>query len=228
MAPTRLQKFIASTGIVSRRKAETLITDGRVFVNGEKVTKLGTTINPAVDMVEVNGQMLTSVTDFRYIACNKPVGVTCTRAQYQSERTVYQLIPDARDLVIAGRLDKDSEGLVLLTNDGELTNLLTHPRYEHEKEYEVTLSRPLSTEADRALTEGIKLKEGMAKFDRIERVSPQIYHVTLHQGWNRQVRRMFGQLQGDVLRLRRIRMNKLTLGRLQPGAWKAVQRADIL
>lgn len=226
--PTRLQKFIASTGIVSRRKAETLITDGRVFVNGKQVTKLGTTINPAVDMVEVNGQILTSVTDFRYIVLNKPAGVTCTRAQYQSERTVYQLIPDARDLVIAGRLDKDSEGLVLLTNDGELTNLLTHPRYEHEKEYEVTLSRPLSTEADRVLTQGIKLKEGMAKFDAIRRVSPQIYHVTLHQGWNRQIRRMFGQLQGDVLRLRRIRMNKLTLGRLQPGAWKAVQRGDIL
>lgn len=224
----RLQKFIASTGTASRRTAEDLILAGRVYVNGTQVLKLGTSINPQVDRVRVNGQDLEPVTVFRYLAVNKPEGVTCTRAQYKSEKTVYDIIPGIRDLAIAGRLDKDSRGLLLLTNDGELVNQVTHPRYEHEKEYEFTMIRPLDEDAQHALTHGVKLTEGYACFDQLTKVGPATYRVVLHQGWKRQIRRMVGAVQGDLTQLTRIRINKLELGSLKPGAWRDVKRSDIL
>lgn len=224
----RLQKFIAGTGLVSRRKAEILIMSGCVLVNKKRVIKLGTTIDPAKDVVNVNGVDLKPVVDFRYIAINKPAGVTCTRAQYKSEKTVYDLIPDARDLVIAGRLDKDSEGLVLLTNDGDLTNKLTHPRYEHEKEYEITTIKPLTPEVLEKLRNGVPLEEGTAKFDQMIEVRPKRYRIILHQGWKRQIRRMIGFVHHDVQSLTRIRINALTLGGLKPGEWRQVERKNIV
>lgn len=226
-AKVRLHKFIASTGIASRRTAEELILAGRVYVNGSQVLKLGTTIDPAVDKVRVNGKDLVPVTLFRYIAVNKPEGVTCTRAQYKSEKTVYDIIPGVRDLAIAGRLDKDSGGLLLLTNDGALVNQVTHPRYEHEKEYEFTTVRPLEAEALKALTRGVKLPGGYARFDSISVLGPTVYRAVLHQGWKRQIRRMVGAVHGDLTRLTRVRINKLQLGDLQPGDWREIQRSDI-
>jgi len=189
--------------------------------------KLGTSVDPQVDRVRVNGKDLTPVTTFRYVAVNKPEGVTCTRAQYKSERTVYDIVPGVRDLAIAGRLDKDSSGLLLLTNDGELVNQVTHPRYEHEKEYEFTTVRPLDAEALAALTRGVKLPEGYARFDSISTLGPSVYRVVLHQGWKRQIRRMVGKVRGDLTRLTRVRINKLELGTLQPGEWRDVQRSEI-
>lgn len=224
----RLQKFIASTGIVSRRTAEDLIAAGRVYVNGSQVMKLGTSIDPQVDHVRVNGKDLEPVSTFRYIAVNKPEGVTCTRAQYKSERTVYDIVPGVRDLAIAGRLDKDSGGLLLLTNDGALVNQVTHPRYEHEKEYEFKTVRPLDVDAQTALTHGVKLAEGYARFDNMTTVGPSLYRVVIHQGWKRQIRRMVGAVHGDLTQLTRIRINKLELGSLQPGMWRDVQVADII
>lgn len=224
----RLQKFIASTSTVSRRTAEDLIVAGRVYVNGTQVLKLGTTINPLEDQVRVNGKDLVPVTSFRYIAVNKPEGVTCTHAQYKSERTVYDIIPGVRDLAIAGRLDKDSSGLLLLTNDGGLVNQVTHPRYEHEKEYEFTTVRPLSDDELQALTYGVKLNEGYARFDQMTTVGLATYRVVLHQGWKRQIRRMVGAVHSDLTQLTRIRINKLELGSLKPGEWREVKRTDIL
>lgn len=224
----RLHKFIAGTGLTSRRKAEELIKAGLVSVNKQRVTKLGTTIDPTTDSVSVDGRLLKPVAAFRYIALNKPAGVTCTRAQYKSERTVYDLVPDVRDLVIAGRLDKDSEGLVILTNDGDLTNKLTHPRYEHQKEYEITTVKPLSAEAMKKLIDGVSLEEGGAKFDQLTEVGSKRYRIVLHQGWKRQIRRMIGSIHHDVKTLTRIRMNKLTLGGLKVGEWRAVERSSIL
>jgi pseudouridine synthase len=223
----RLQKFIASTGTASRRMAEELILAGRVYVNGVQIMKLGTSIDFQVDRVRVNGIDLEPVTTFRYIAVNKPEGVTCTRAQYKGERTIYDIIPGVRDLAIAGRLDKDSSGLLLLTNDGTLVNAVTHPRYEHEKEYEFTTVRPLDQAARSALTHRVKLTEGFARFDRLTVVTPTTYRVVLHQGWKRQIRRMVGAVRGDLTRLTRIRINSLTLGDLQPGEWRDVQKRDI-
>lgn len=226
--PTRLQKFIASTGVVSRRKAEQLIEAGYVFVNKKKVTKLGTTIDPEKDVVMLNGKVVRPVTTFRYIAVNKPAGVICTRAQYKNEQTVYDIIPGMRDLVIAGRLDRDSDGLILLTNDGELTNQLMHPSFEHEKEYEITTIKPLDHEALSALKKGIKLEEGIGSFDHFEKVGRSVYRAVLHQGWKRQIRRMIGTVHNDVTRLTRIRINNLELGDLPKGSWQEVQRDDIV
>lgn len=225
---TRLQKFIASTGLASRRKAEELITAGRVFVNGERVTKLGTTVDPMVDTVTVNGKLLPKTTAFRYIALNKPAGVTCTAAEIKGERTVYDLVPNASDLVIAGRLDKDSDGLVILTNDGEMVNHVTHPRYQHQKEYEVTTVKPLDKEALEALRRGVRLKEGKATFDQLTKLGRLRYRVVLHQGWKRQIRRMIGEVRNDVTKLTRVRINKLELGKLESGGWREVRRADIV
>lgn len=224
----RLQKFIASSGSVSRRKAEELIAAGRVLVNERVVTKLGTTVDPAKDVVVVNGEKIIPVLKFRYLAVNKPVGVICTRAQYKNERTVYDIVPDVRDLVIVGRLDQDSDGLIILTNDGELTNQLTHPRYQHEKEYEITTAKPLEPKALEDVQRGIKLQEGWARFDKLKIIQPAHYRVVLHQGWKRQIRRMIGEVHGHITRLTRVRLNKLELGDLQPGQWREVKRSQII
>ncbi len=225
---TRLHKFIASTGYCSRRKAEELMAAGKVSVNGEKVTKLGTTIDPDQDEVIVNRSVLTKVEQYRYLAVNKPKGIVCTRAQHKGERTVYDIIPDIRDLVIAGRLDKDSDGLIIMTNDGELTNKLTHPRYGHEKEYELVMSKPLSPAEIAILQKGVRLTEGKAVFDSITEVGPSTYRVVLHQGWKRQIRRMMNFVHNDVRKLTRIRINKLLIGGLNPGASREVKRSEIV
>lgn len=201
---------------------------GRVTVNGKVATTMGTLVDPAKDVIKVDGNVITAVVVLRYIAFNKPVGVTCTRAQFKSEKTVYDIVPDVRELVIAGRLDKDSGGLVLLTNDGELTNVLTHPRFGHEKEYLVTTTKPLNAEALAALRRGVRLEEGPARFDRLDQLSPLEYRVVMHQGWKRQIRRMFGTVRADVAKLTRIRIQKLKLGDLKPGTWREVQRTDIV
>lgn len=224
----RLQKFIAGTGLTSRRKAEELIKAGLVLVNNKRVTKLGSTIDPANDVVKVDGKELKPVAAFRYIVLYKPTGVTCTRAQYKSEKTVYDIVPGTRELVIAGRLDKDSAGLVVLTNDGDLTNKLTHPRYQHQKEYEVVTIKPMTDEVLVKLRSGIKLEEGTATFDVITKIAEKTYRIVIHQGWKRQIRRMIGSVHHDVKSLTRIRINKLELGGLKIGEFRIVRREDIV
>ena len=224
----RLQKFIASTGFASRRKAETLISGGYVMVNGQRATKLGVTIDPEKDVISIQGKVLNPVKKYTYIALNKPIDVVCTRAQFRKEKTVYDIVPNSRELVIAGRLDKDSDGLVLLTNDGELVNKLTHPRYQHQKEYEVFTQKPLSEAQQEILRKGVKLEEGTAIFDKMDEVGVQRYRVIIHQGWKRQIRRMIAFVHHDLKRLTRVRMNKLTLDGLKPGEYRVVTKRDIL
>ncbi len=224
----RLQKFIASAGLASRRQAEELITSGVVSVNGTVVTKLGTTVDPARDRVTVRGRPVSRVSTYRYIALNKPVGVVCSKVAPGRERTVYSLVPNSRDLAIAGRLDKDSEGLVLLTNDGELVNKLTHPRYQHQKEYIVQTIKPLDRNALNKLQRGVRLEEGKATLDSIAEAGPRTYRVGLHQGWKRQIRRMISAVRNEVVRLQRVRIAKLKLGNLIPGQWQEVRRTTIV
>lgn len=225
---TRLHKFIASTGIVSRRKAEQLIAAGQVAVNGKPVTTVGSSIDPATDVVSVGGRKLEQVQEYFYVLLNKPAGVVCTRAQFKDERTVYDLVPRSRDLVIAGRLDKDSEGLALLSNDGELTNRLTHPRYGHTKIYEVELVKPLTEAAMERLRAGVSLSEGTAMVDDITHMGGRRYRLSLHQGWKRQIRRMMSVVHNDVVKLIRVQLGKLTLGDLKSGQYREVDRDDIL
>lgn len=224
----RLQKFIARSSAYSRRKAEELIAAKAVTVNDVVVTTRGITVDPEHDRVSVLGKPLTAPSAFRYVAVHKPAGYLCTRAQLRRERSVYELAPDSQELVIAGRLDADSEGLVLLTNDGALVQELTHPRFEHEKEYEVSTSRPLLDADVEKLARGVRLREGLARADRIERVNSNTIRLTLHQGWNRQIRRMLGTLNYELKRLRRTRIARLELGDLALGKWREVERAAII
>lgn len=224
----RLQKFLARSGVASRRKSEALIRAGRVSVNGSVVAELGTTIDASKDKIAVDGRIVTPPSNLRYVVLNKPVGYVCTRAKFRGEHTVYELVPDSEALIIAGRLDKDSEGLVLLTNDGELVNRLTHPKYEHEKEYEVSVERPIEDREIHTLKTGIPLDEGLAVADRVEVVAPKTFRMVLHQGWNRQIRRMLGALGHKVVRLQRVRMGNITLGNLTPGAYRELEKTRIL
>ncbi|MFH0853175.1 MAG: pseudouridine synthase [bacterium] len=222
----RLQKFIARSTSYSRRKAEDMITAGKVKVNGVVITKLGTIIDSGLDQIMVRNKLIQPLRSFQYLMVNKPIGYTCTRAK--GEKTVYDLVANSRDLVIAGRLDKGTEGLVLLTNDGELVQQLTHPRFEHEKEYQVSTIKPLLDVNLDKLKRGVRLREGLAKADRIERVNVHTIKIVLHQGWNRQIRRMLAKMKHDIKNLKRIRIGKLELGQLDSGRSQKVNRSEIV
>ncbi len=168
----RLQKFLAAAGVASRRKSELLITSGAVAVNGAIITTLGTTIDPDRDAVTVDGRPIVRVHAHRYVALHKPAGVVSSRVSQRGEPTVYRLVPRSSHLAIAGRLDKDSEGLVLLTDDGDLVNRLSHPRYQHEKEYLVTTVKPFDDAALNRLRRGVTLTEGRAVMDLVQPVTP--------------------------------------------------------
>jgi 23S rRNA pseudouridine2605 synthase len=224
----RLQKFIARSSRYSRRKAEELIAAGHVTVNNVPVTTPGSLVDAEKDDVLVLGKALKPPAAFRYVVVNKPAGIVSTRAQKGGERSVYSLVPNGRELVIAGRLDADSEGLLLLTNDGALVQELTHPSFEHEKEYEVSTTRPLLDDDVEKLQRGVRLHEGLAKADGVSRVNSNTIRLTLHQGWNRQIRRMLGVLNYTVKRLRRVRVAKLALGAVPSGTWREVRRDEIL
>lgn len=226
--PERLQKFIARSSRYSRRKAEELIQQGRVKVNNEPVHKLGTTVDPDKDNVEVDGKKIEPPHEFRYIVLHKPRGYVCTRAQHKGEKTVYDLVPESRALLLAGRLDKESEGLVLLTDDGAFVQQLTHPSYQHEKEYLVQAAKPVNQVQVRRLQRGVRLREGLAKADRIEQRDPQHLRVVLHQGWKRQIRRMCEVVGVSVTRLQRIRLGKYTLEGLPGGEWREIAQHDIV
>jgi len=247
MAIMRLQKFIADQGICSRRKAEELILSNKIKVNGV-LAEIGLKIDSEKDKVEViNRETPPSPSPHRggklYIALNKPVGFICSASDEQGKTVLELLLPEnyfgkekleIKDRIYpVGRLDKDSEGLVLLTNDGELTNKLTHPRFQHEKEYEVGLDKPLLKSDMKILENSMEIGPGEQVWGlKINDVSfknkQTVVKVVLHEGKNRQIRRMFGKLNYTVLFLRRIRMGKLKLNNLPLGKWKIVNKTEII
>ncbi|MBT3538843.1 rRNA pseudouridine synthase [Candidatus Parcubacteria bacterium] len=243
----RLQKHIADLGICSRRKAEVLISEKKVKVNGETVTELGVKVDPEKDTVTVEGRKNKHAepTDYNqkmYILLNKPIGYISSASSKQGDSVLDLLTKencvarDKRDIKMrvypVGRLDKDSEGLVLLTNDGELTNELTHPRYEHEKEYEIVVEKPLSRDTKKVLETGMKIGDDFVQGIKIKKEFNKgrktIVTVILKEGKNRQVRKMFGNLGYNVQSLKRTRINKLKLNVLPVGKWKLVKKEDII
>ena len=225
----RLNKYIASCGIASRRKADDPITQGKVFINGKKVIKLATTVDSDNDIVVVGGKKCVPRETKVYIALHKPRGYVCTHARFENENTIFQLLPrEYYNLKIAGRLDKDSEGLVLLSNDGDFIYQLTHPKYKHEKEYEIVLDERLEGRDIIRLRKGVLLEEGIAQADSLEYVSKTKYRLVLHQGWKRQIRRMFDTVGRKIIILKRIREEKMSVSNIPIGKYREVKKIEIL
>jgi 23S rRNA pseudouridine2605 synthase/23S rRNA pseudouridine2604 synthase len=215
----RLQKHLAKAGVCSRREGERLILDGRVAVNGKVVTELGTRVDPGTDRVAVDGKPVGSSEMPVYLLVNKPPGVVSS-CRHRGEKIVLDLVDIPERVYPVGRLDKDSEGLLLLTNDGRLHHTLSHPSFDHEKEYEVTTTRALGDEDLRKMAAGIRLSGRRTRPARVRRVSARRFRIVLQEGRNRQIRRMLGALNHEAVRLKRIRMAGIRLGALPRGGWR--------
>jgi 23S rRNA pseudouridine2605 synthase len=223
----RLAKFLGSAGVASRRAAEELVRAGRVTVDAETVT------DPARDVtdqneVAVDGDRIHIAQERVVYAVNKPAGVVCTARDPQGRPTVVSLVPAAQRLYPVGRLDIDTTGLILLTNDGELAHRLTHPSFEVEKTYRaVVANRPVRRPALDALRRGVRLEDGLTAPARVRRTAADTIEVTIHEGRKRQVRRMCEQVGHRVKRLERIRFGPLELGELRPGAHRRLTAAEV-
>lgn len=217
----RLQKYLAHAGVASRRAAEDLIVRGKVRVNGKVVRELGTTVS-AEDRVDVSGTPIVLQTEPTYVLMNKPVNVVTTMRDPQGRRTVADFIPKGLPRVVpVGRLDYDTSGVLLLTNDGELANALTHPRFGVEKIYRAVVKGRLNPEEVHRLQSGVWLQEFRAQGARLRVVAARretsVVDITIHEGKNRQVRRMFEAVGHPVVELVRLRFGPLKLGDLPPG-----------
>ncbi|MBI2453325.1 rRNA pseudouridine synthase [Candidatus Peregrinibacteria bacterium] len=228
----RLNKFIASEGIYSRRKADEAIKNGLVKVNGETITLLGTKINPEKDKITLKDHLIEPSSKKIYIAFNKPEGVTSTSKDPFAKKTVFDCIdPPIPHLHITGRLDKKSEGLMILTNDGDLTYYVTHPKFKCEKEYQVRIKGELSEENRKKIEKGVMLKEfttQKAQLNSIQKKKGETFlHIIIHEGKKRQIREMFSTLGYPVIYLNRIRIGGLTLGTIPKGNFKFISKAEL-
>ena len=222
----RLNRFLALAGVASRRGAEHLIRSGRISVNGKTCAELATQVT-SEDHVRVDRKIV-KAKEFVYLLLNKPAGYVTTRSDDRSRPTIYDLLPKhLPKLAHVGRLDLESEGLLLLTNDGELTLRLTHPRYKLPKEYLVTLDREFDMAESAKVKKGIYLAEGRARFDAIYKINPRQVRVVLTQGIKRQVRRVFAALAYKVKRLERTKIGDLSDATLKPGAYRMLKRAEV-
>jgi 23S rRNA pseudouridine2605 synthase/23S rRNA pseudouridine2604 synthase len=215
----RLQKYLSAAGVCSRRKGEEYIVAGRVSVNGKTVTELGSRVDPDRDAVAVDNAPVSLSGERIYIALNKPKGVVSSCGQKRT-KTVIDLVDIPERVYPVGRLDKDSTGLLILTNDGQLHQRLAHPSFDHEKEYDVTVAFPITDGALRKIAEGMPLMGSRTRPAVVERVGPRRFRVVLKEGRNRQIRRMVRKLGNRVTRLERLRTANIQLGRLSPGQWR--------
>lgn len=228
----RLQKFMAEAGVASRRACEELIRQGRVTVNGETAS-LGRSVEPEQDRVELDGKPVQKEQRRTVILLYKPRGVVSTSSDPEGRRTVqdyFREIPER--LYNVGRLDLNSEGLLLMTNDGALANRLTHPRYGVEKTYYAVCDGRLTASEAARLTNGIELEDGMTAPARVDAVrttqrGDTSFLITIHEGRNRQIRRMLEAVGHRTLRLKRERFGPLSLGTLAPGEWRKLSDEEI-
>ena len=222
----RLQKVLARAGIASRRASEELISAGRVSVNGE-AARLGQRVDPGRDKVAVDGISVGVQPGLVYYLLNKPRGVVSTAADPEGRPTVTSLVPGDPRVHPVGRLDADSEGLLLLTNDGELTHHLTHPRFGVEKEYLVSVAGRPSAGTLRSLRQGVKLDDGITAPAKVSQVEPSLLRITIHEGKKRQVRRMCEAVGHPVTRLVRTRIGPLRDPGLPPGSWRELTTPEV-
>ena len=230
----RLNKLLADNGIASRRKADELIADGAVMIDGEIVTELGTKVDPSRQRVEIDGVILKAEgAKPRYYLLYKPEGVVCTADPREMRKRAIDLLTDrnAGRLFTVGRLDEDSSGLILLTNDGDFANLVAHPRYGVPKLYKVVVKGSVSDDALREARNGVRLSEGLARFESVglrkrgEKQSTLL--VALKEGKNRQIRRVFAKLGHKVTELARVRIGNLTDKGLRRGEWRPLSPKEV-
>lgn len=228
----RLQKFLAGAGVASRRKSEELIASGRVRVDGRVVTRPGSTVDPDTQTVEVDGRAVT-LEPTVWLGLHKPPGVLCSRGDPGGRPTIYGLLPaDAAKLFHVGRLDYLSEGLILLSNDGDTTHGLLHPSRGIPRRYEVELVGPVPRDLPHRLREGVLLEDGPAAADRArfltsaESERPRV-EIELHEGRNREIRRMMKDLSLRIRTLKRTALGPIELGELPRGAYRSLERAEV-
>jgi 23S rRNA pseudouridine2605 synthase len=222
----RLQKVLARAGVASRRAVEELIAAGRVVVNGE-VARLGQRVDAEHDRIEIDGALVGVRHGLVHYLVNKPAGVVTTAADPHGRPTAVGLVPAEPRVFPVGRLDADTEGLLLLTNDGDLTHRLTHPSFGVEKEYLAEVAGRPSRAAVRTLREGVDLDDGRTAPAKVALVEPSVLRITIHEGRNRQVRRMCEAVGHPVQRLVRTRIGPLTDRRLPPGSWRELTTAEV-
>ncbi|HEX9496289.1 MAG TPA: pseudouridine synthase [Candidatus Limnocylindria bacterium] len=224
-APARAQKLLSERGVASRRHAEELIAAGRVTSGGRRI-KIGEKVAPDAPL-EVDGARAETAVAHRYVLLNKPTGTVSTARDERGRPTVVSLVGARERLYPVGRLDSDSEGLLLLTNDGAWAERVLHPRFGHEREYEVEVQPEPTAEQLAALRRGVRLEEGIGKLYGLRLVAPGRLRLVLRTGWKRQVRRMFAAVGLRVTRLRRVRMGPLVLGPLPLGRWRELTKREV-
>lgn len=214
---TRLNKYLSESGFCSRRAADKLIEEGKVLINGI-VPELGTKVNEG-DQVTVNGQLIIARNPSIYIAFNKPVGITCT-TDLKDKTNIIDYINFPERIFPIGRLDKASEGLILLTNDGDIVNKILRSRNNHEKEYYVTVDKPITTDFIHKMSNGLPILDTVTRKCKVEKVGNYQFKIILTQGLNRQIRRMCELLNYEVKKLKRTRIMSIKLEGIQQGKWR--------
>lgn len=219
MPMVRLQKFLSSAGVCSRRQGEEYIKKGYVKVNGEVVIELGTKVDPTRDRIEIGKELIKEAQNRVYIVLNKPKGYV-TSCKQPEDKIVLDLIDIPERIFPVGRLDKASTGLLILTNDGLLHHRISHPSHDHEKEYEVVLAKPIPNGALKKMEKGLPMMGTKTRSAKIEKISPTRFRIVLKEGKNKQIRRMVRKVGNLVLRLKRIRISNIKLGTLAEGQWR--------
>ncbi|MFI8685007.1 23S rRNA pseudouridine(2604) synthase RluF [Rossellomorea sp. NPDC077527] len=219
----RINKYISEAGKASRRGADKLVAEGRVTING-RVAKIGDQVNPGDDVL-VSGAPVRVARNNVYIALNKPVGITST-TEKGVKGNIVDLVNHPLRIFNIGRLDKDSDGLILLTNDGDIVNEILRAENQHEKEYIVTVDRPISEDFLKQMSEGVKILGTKTLPCKVEQISKYVFQITLSQGLNRQIRRMCEVLGYEVYRLQRTRIMNIHLGNLPVGQWRDLSKKE--
>jgi 23S rRNA pseudouridine2604 synthase len=219
----RVNKYISEAGKASRRGADKLITDGRVFINGKRA-KIGDQVEPGDDVL-VNGEHIRVARNNVYLALNKPVGITST-TEKKVKGNIVDLVNHPLRVFNIGRLDKESEGLILLTNDGDIVNEILRAENKHEKEYIVSVDKPITPEFVKNMSEGVKILGTKTLPCEVRPLSKYDFQIILTQGLNRQIRRMCEELGYEVYRLQRTRIMNIHLGNLPPGQWRDLSKKE--
>jgi 23S rRNA pseudouridine2605 synthase len=234
MEEIRLQKFLAASGVCSRRAAEQLIVEGKVKVNSKVVTELGTKINPDTDVVEYNGEIIKTTNEFVYILLNKPIGYVTTAKEQFGRPTVLDLIKGVKQRVVpVGRLDMYTSGALILSNDGDFINEVTHPKHEINKTYNATVRGIVTKEDVQKLENGLKIDDYVSgkaivkilKTDEQKNISR--LQITIHEGKNREVRKMCEAIGKNVIALHRAKIGNLDVKDLKIGEWRYIQKEEL-